>query len=119
MTDKPLFKDFFDKPLIAIGPNDRASIIPEDQIKLGTQSITHWLIALIWMENQLEKGWRVAVYPVCKDKNHWDRSPYYQSKIIRSYEEAWQLSKVIDDYARRDLLTSPSFHQQIRHLLKG
>jgi hypothetical protein len=118
MADQPLLKDFYDKPLISIGPNDRASIV-NDQNKQDTQSITHWLVALIWLETQFEKGWKVAVYPVCQGKRDWDQIPYYQSQIIHSYERALQLSKIIDDFARRDLLTSPSFHQQIHQFLKG
>ncbi|WP_139179540.1 hypothetical protein [Lihuaxuella thermophila] len=110
----PVLKDFFDKSLIPVGEKDKLTLGKSNHGEEGLyESVTHWLIALIWCETEAVTGWKVSVYPVCSDRPFWLLSPYYETSSLYAFEIALKLSGILETHSQKDLLTTRLFYREI------
>lgn len=117
MLDAPPFKDFYDKSVITVGENDQAALRKLIYGEGGVnEAFTHWLIALIWIEDDRNPGWKVAVYPVSSKEPFWHFSPFYETRSLYSIGTALKLSKILEAHSRKDLLTARLFNEEIEQL---
>ncbi|MBA4603848.1 hypothetical protein [Thermoactinomyces mirandus] len=117
MPDAPPFKDFYDKSVVTVGENDQAALRKWNHEKGGaSEAFTHWLIALVWIEDDGNSGWKVFVYPVSEDKPFWHSSPFYETRSLYPIDMALKLSKILEAHSRRDLLTACSFDKEFEQL---
>ncbi|MGA8943963.1 MAG: hypothetical protein WB502_14815 [Thermoactinomyces sp.] len=117
MPDAPPFKDFYDKSVVTVGENDQAALRKLFYGNGGVNgSFTHWLIALIWIEDHTSPGWKVAVYPVSQNKPFWYFSPFYETRSLYPVGTALKISKILEAHSRKDLLTAQLFNEEIEQL---
>lgn len=117
MLDAPPFKDFYDKSVVTVGENDQAALRKLIYGKGGVnEAFTHWLIALIWIEDDRNPGWKVAVYPVSPKVPFWHFSPFYETRSLYPIGTALKLSKILEAHSRKDLLTARLFNEEIEQL---
>jgi hypothetical protein len=113
----PLLKDFYDKSVVPVGEKDKLTL---GRLNQGEGSlyevVTHWLIALIWCENEAVAGWKVSVYPICPDKPFWLFAPYYETSSLYAFDTALKLSRILETHSQKDLLTARLFCQEIKEL---
>ncbi len=119
MPDAPPLKDFYDKSVVTVGENDHAALRKLIYGEGGVnEAFTHWLIALIWIEDDENPGWKVAVYPVSQNKPFWHFSPFYETRSLYPIGTAMKLSEILEAHSRKDLLTSQLFNEEIEQLTR-
>ncbi|MBA4493969.1 hypothetical protein ACFO25_14270 [Paenactinomyces guangxiensis] len=117
MQDAPPFKDFYDRSVIPVGEKDRTILGRSHHGEGGVyEAVTHWLIALIWYEDDTAEGWKVSVYPVCRNKPFWLVAPFYESNSLYSFDIALKLSRILEEHSQKDMLTARLFYQELRKL---
>ncbi|MFV8829171.1 hypothetical protein [Alkalihalobacterium sp. APHAB7] len=104
----PNFGEFYQKPLVPIGENDRILALE----KLAKQELlddcTHWLIALEGREisqNCNFYQWRVLVYPAKTCGRFNCQHPYFISAFFPTMEDALSFTKKIETSATKDNMT--------------
>jgi hypothetical protein len=107
MGDVFFFKDFYDTFRVPVGKTDKMRLVSLNQREKSIyETVTHWLIALIWYEGQTATGWKVSVYPISNDKPFWHFSPYCEMDSLPSFATAFKMAARLEVYSQRDSLTS-------------
>jgi hypothetical protein len=107
MSDYPNLREFYQKGLILIGENDRASLLKKTQENASFEESTHWLIAMEGTEKQPDVyHWTVRIYPSETNKVKCYKSPYYSSQHFSSIHDAISHSNELSQKAREDLLNT-------------
>jgi hypothetical protein len=118
MGDVFFFKDFYDKFIVPVAKMDKIRLMSLNQREKSIyETVTHWLIALIWYEDHTVTGWKVAVYPMSNDKPFWHLAPYYETNALPSWSTAVKIAVRLEAYAQQDDLTSRKFGQEMDGLL--
>ncbi|RBW69180.1 hypothetical protein [Bacillus taeanensis] len=107
MRNAPNFSEFYQKPLILIGENDRLSVLNKTLNAETLPPFTHWLIAVEGSEiNPKTKAfqWSVVVFPANIDGGFNYKFPYYISAFFLSITEAIKYTKEIEQLALQDQL---------------
>ncbi|WP_449539576.1 hypothetical protein [Ferdinandcohnia sp. Marseille-Q9671] len=98
MSALPNFSEFYQLPLVAIGPNDLYSL-------QGFPSATHWLIVLVGYESELGtniENWRVFVFTACNDGSFDYDTPEYISNPFTTIHLAFEFARKIESYCKCD-----------------
>ncbi|OLO29021.1 hypothetical protein BTR23_16745 [Alkalihalophilus pseudofirmus] len=104
----PNFGEFYQKPLVPIGENDRILALeklPNTELHEG---FSHWLIALEGTEisqNSNFYQWRVLVYPAKKCGQFECFHPYFVSAYFPTMDDALTFTKEIEKRASQDQIT--------------
>lgn len=106
MYGLPNFSDFYQKPLIPIGENDRLRMIndtgTEDTIELEMN--THWLIALEGSEKEGYSPrfhWKVVMFPSNQNGSFNFTAPLYVSPFF-TFNEAVDYARQLENSAKED-----------------
>ena len=104
------YGEFYPKPLITIGENDRILAL-EKTIEVVNENIhcTHWLVAL--EGSVISPGtdfyqWQVVVYPAKACGGFNFKFPYFQSPYYLSFNDAVQFMRELEQKALQDELYS-------------
>ncbi len=106
MYGLPNFNDFYQKPLIRIGENDRVRIFPNihnSEIK-DNELNTHWLIALEGCEKDRKSQifhWKVVMFPSDQHGSFNFTAPLYVSPFF-DFNEAVEFAKKLENMAKGD-----------------
>ncbi|MDR7073262.1 hypothetical protein [Fictibacillus barbaricus] len=107
MGDYPNLREFYQKGLILIGENDRASLLQKSQENASFEGSTHWLIAMEGTEKQPDVfHWKVRIYPSENNSVKCYKSPYYSSQHFTSIHDAMNFSNELSLKAREDQLNT-------------
>lgn len=118
MQDVPFLKDFYDKSVIPVGEKDKVMLGKLNREEGGlAEAVTHWLIALIWYEEEEAAGWKVSVYPIRRGKPFWLFTPYYETHSLYSFDIALKMSRILEAHSQKDLLTARLFYQELNELM--
>lgn len=99
-------QNLFQRPLVPIGNRDKEELGEIYQIKDGKdQGFTHWLLALLWHEDESCAGWKVVVFPVGERRVFWLVPPLFYTSSPSSFENAWKLSEAIKECSGKDRIT--------------
>jgi hypothetical protein len=107
MSEYPNMREFYQKGLILIGENDRASLLQRAAENTSHDSSTHWLIAMEGSQKLPDiYHWKVLVYPSETNKVNCYKSPYYTSQHFASIHDAIDFSNELSQKAREDQLNT-------------
>lgn len=99
-------ENLFQRPLVPIGKQDKAEL---ESIYLSSsgkaRGFTHWLIALMWYEDE-SVGWKVVVFPVVEGTAFWLVPPLFHTDAPSSFRKAWKLSEQLRSVSCNDQLTA-------------
>ncbi|WP_216828603.1 hypothetical protein [Alkalihalobacterium elongatum] len=104
----PNFGEFYQKPLVPIGENDRILALEKSPNREIFDDCTHWLIALEGKEiseNCNFYQWRVLVYPAKKCGRFDCQHPYFISAFFPTMDDALSLTNEIEKGANQDKIT--------------
>ncbi|MCZ8513982.1 hypothetical protein O9H85_16445 [Paenibacillus filicis] len=103
--------DLYPRPLIPIGREDRMGLEDMYTGKDGRPGkFTDWLIALMWVEDPPDRGWKVVVFPVSVHSVFWASPPLFHTLAPGTFEKAWKLSEAIKTSSEQDRLTRTFVH---------
>lgn len=100
--------NFYDKVMVPMGDGDRRGY------EKGLHKWTHWLIGLVWNEEEASTGWKVFIYPTCEEDPFWRAMPYYQTEAFYSFDIALKISCFLERLAQKDALTTRSLAEEIK-----
>ncbi|WNB92598.1 hypothetical protein [Bacillus sp. NEB1478] len=107
MSDYPNLREFYQKGLILIGENDRASLLERTKENASFEGSTHWLIAMEGTEKQPDVfHWKVRIYPSENNCVICYKTPYYSSQHFSSIHDAMNFSNELSQKARADQLNT-------------
>ncbi len=104
MCGLPNFSDFYQKPLISIGENDRLRIFNHTQTEDGYEVNTHWLIALEGSQKEKNSAtfhWKVVMFPSNQNGCFNFTSPLYVSTFF-PFNEAVEFARKLETMAKGD-----------------
>ncbi|RSK52356.1 hypothetical protein [Bacillus canaveralius] len=106
------YRDFYQKSLIQIGPEDLNSL--KETLPIPGDKITHWLIALEGEPDQKNYyQWKVAVYPAdCEGSFDWS-SRFYTSADFNCFHKAFDFARSLEKNGKNDKLSSANPLEQI------
>lgn len=103
--------DFFQRTPVPIGQRDRDRL---EEIYFRNDgkrhTFTHWLIALMWHEDETSSGWKTIIYPVAEGRVFWVIPPLFCTSAPATFEKAWRLSEAIKASSCIDRLTEHYVH---------
>lgn len=114
MKELPLLTDFYDKEVVSVGIQDKGTLRRCEGATY--EGVTHWLIALIWCECDMQSGWKVSVYPICPERPFWYLSPYFETTSLHPFDLAFKISEVLVNHSEQDVLTKRLFLSEMNHL---
>lgn len=105
MVETLNFREFYQKTPIPISKNDRLTIENEASYSEMFNNWSHWLIALEGKEIDWKTiEWRVLIFPSNACGKFNDKFPYYKSPLLRTFHEAFDLSRELEKMAKQDRL---------------
>jgi hypothetical protein len=115
--NQPDFQDFYPKSLIPIGTKDKIALFSLQNLTDDTFQATHWLVALQakmrFLSDEEYGQWQVYLYPADIEGTYtWDK-PYFISKQLKSFEEAIEVSSVLETYGKDDAIISSNIQERL------